>query len=169
MKRIDWKKNKTLIVIGLVVIILVVLAVVFLLSSVSNKKDDELPEKKLGKEQTSIFYNEPYKDAEKITSKQLAKEHCLDDVCIKDLTIYYTEFSNNIELNIVNKGKDTKTGYLKIVFDDKAMTVAYKNLEKGKTSPYTIQLDKKRLTDTSDFTVRKLTKEELSKINKREK
>lgn len=166
MKKFNLK-NKTLITIIVVVILLIISIVMILIGKMQDlKKDDKVIKENNLSDQTSVFINKPYKNAKKITSKKLSKEHCLNDICIKDLTIYYTAESNNIELKVVNKGKNTATGYLKVVFGEKAMTVAYNSLGKKKPSPYTIQLGKEKLSDTSDFTVRELTSEELAKIKK---
>lgn len=165
MKKIDWK-NKAVLPIVLISIVLVAVMLVLIFSNITKKKDGDSKKSK-SNEQTSVFFNNPYKDAKKITNKTLSKEHCLDDICVKNLTIYYTKESNNIELTLVNKGKKAATGYLKVVFGNKAMTVFYDSLKKE--SPYTIQLGKEELSETSDFTVRELTNEELAKIKKQER
>ncbi len=163
MKKINWK-SKTLLPIVLIAVVLVAVVLV-LIASVILKKDDEDIRKKSGK-QTSVFINDPYKNATKITNSKLAKEHCVNDICVKDLVIYYTDTVNNIEFDLINKGKEKATGYLKVVFGDKEMTVSYDALESKRPSPYTIQLGKEKLATTEDFSVRELTSEELAKFKK---
>ncbi len=164
MKKINWK-DKTLLPIVLIAVVFIAIVLILVFSAISKKNVEESKKEGSG-EQKTVFYNEPYKDATKITNETLAREHCVDDICVKDLVIYYTKSANNIEFNLFNKGKKKATGYLKIVFDDKAMTVAYNSLESNKSSPYTIQLGKEKLEDTSDFIVRELTGQELEKLKK---
>lgn len=165
MKKFNLKNKPLIMIIGVVILIIVSVLMFLIGKMLGAKKENIIKENNLN-EQTTVFINKPYKNAKKITSKKLSKEHCLNDICIKDLVIYYTDESNNIELKVVNKGKKPATGYLKIVFGEKAMTVAYNSLDKKKSSPYTIQLGKEKLPDISDFTVRKLTSGEMSKIKK---
>lgn len=167
MKKFNLKSKPVMITI-IVVGLLIICGLVVIISNIINslKNDDDVIKEKVSSDQTTVYINKPYKNAKKISSKKLSKEHCVDDVCVKDLVIYYTKESNNIELSLANKSKKPATGYLKVVFGSKAMTVAYKDLAKGKDKPYTIQLGKTSLSDTSDFTVRKLTKEELAMIKK---
>lgn len=157
------KKNKNilLIVLGIMALVLLFIGLIFVFS---NKDKDEKEVLKIGKNNYKIVNSNKYEGATVITNDRLKEEHCVDYVCIKDLTIYYLADYNNIELDIVNKGRNTATGYIKVIFKDLERTVAYKNLQKDSKTHYVIQLGSTKIDDTSDFEVRKLTAKEEKEL-----
>lgn len=159
------KKKKTIILV-IIVLALVILTVGIILAFSEEKTskgknpldDDEY------KNNYTLVNGEKYADATVITSDALKKDHCLDDICIRDLTIYESDDYNNVEMTIANNGSDTATGSLALVFEERVLMVSYDSLKGGSTVSHRIQLDKKRISNVEDFVVRNLSKEEMSKM-----
>lgn len=157
-------KRKRNIILYSIVVVASILLLVGLIVILSLKPEDKKEEIKIGKNNYRIETGKEYENATVITNDTLRKEHCVDEICIKDLTIYYFNDYNNIELEIINKGLDNASGYIRVTFGDLERTVAYKNLKKNEKTHYIIQLGDKKVPDTSDFKVRKLTSKEEKKI-----
>lgn len=156
-----FTKYKLICFIILLSVFLIILGI--LLFSKSPKQENTPPskEKKTASYKENYVYdNNIYRDATVVSNEALTKEHCLDEVCIKDLTIYQGTYYNNVVLKIVNKTTKTKTGQLALVFGDRVLFVSYKNLKEGDTTNYTVELGDKMISDSSDFTVRYLTDDE---------
>ena len=96
----------------------------------------------------------------------LASSHCLDDICITNVSIHYTGMSGRIDYTIVNNSKKSKNGYMKMVFDDVYLVVPY-NLKKGKKTEGSIQYDNTDLSNVYDYKLKKLSNKELSNIKKK--
>lgn len=157
------KKNRKILlyIVAVVASIFLLVGLIVILSTNDHGKKEE---GKIGKNNYKIVTGKEYEDVTVITNDTLKKEHCLDDICIKDLTIYYFNNYNSIELDIINKGLKSATGYMKVVFGDLERTVAYKDLKQNGEVHYIIQLDKVKVPNTDDFSIRKLTKEEEKMI-----
>lgn len=103
----------------------------------------------------------------KYDSDNLLKSHCIDNICVKNVKLYYDEKNKNgrIEYTIVNEGKKKSTGYLKLVFND-SIIIYYKDLEPKGEIQTTTQFDNKKISDKTDYKLKKLTDDEMSKIKK---
>jgi len=155
------KKNLRVMIVTVVVFLSLLL---FVIGSVLlfGGKD----KKKGGKAEYDIAEVDIYKDFKVTTSEKLKKEHCLDKICINDLTIYQDDGKYDIVFKIKNTGSLKKSGYLKVVFGNRPLTVKYTNLKGKSSTNYTIQLGKYGLGEVDDFEVRELTDKELSKIKR---
>ena len=120
-------KNNNIIlfsIIGIVLVILI-LIIIFLIPKKSNKKDNF--------EGIYILPGIPEdKDRVKVSNHTLNKEQCVEDICVRNVVINCYSDKGGIEYQITNKGKEKKTGYLKMEFDNFTATIVYQDLEKGK-------------------------------------
>lgn len=148
---------------GILLIILFTVIIVLGIVCLGNKPQDD-SKKEVEKKNNYSFVDEGmYDRAKAITNEQLRSEHCLGDICIKDLMIYRFDKHDDVVLKVINKGNNEITGQLNIVFSEMVMPVVYQNLGSGKEKVYTIQFDN-LIASTDDYTVRELTSDELSKI-----
>ena len=142
-------------------VFLILLGIILFSNSSSNKEKSPSNKDSVSNYSEHYIYdNDIYRDATVISNDNLNKEHCLDNICIKNLKIYQGPSYYNVELQIVNKTEEDKTNQLALVFGDRVLFVSYKDLKKGATSDYTIELGDEIISNTSDFTVRYLTNEE---------
>ena len=102
-------------------------------------------------------------------NEKLTSEHCLNEVCISDVTFYYRDDEGRVEYNITNTSSDykkVKSGYLKMVFDDKSLLIVYSDLRSGMTVKSQTQYMGMEIKNKEDYKLEKLTKKEISKIVK---
>ena len=153
------KKNLKLLILILVVLIVILLTIMFI--SVFNKPSNK-----------PVKGNYKYSDDKKelpgikeYSGDKLAEEHCIDNICVKNVKLYYDDKNKNgrVECNIVNKTGKKATGYLKLVFDD-SIIIYYKDLEADTERGTTSQFSNKKITDKTDYKLKKLTDKEISKI-----
>lgn len=156
-----------------IIVVTIVLALVILITGITlafrsgkSNKGKKVIDDELYKNNYTIVNGEKYADATVITNNTLKKDHCLEDICIRNLTIYQATDYNNVEMTVVNNGKGTATGSLALVFGDRVLVISYNSLDGGKSASHRIQLNKRRLTNTDDFIVRKLSKEELARVKR---
>ncbi len=151
------KKNKILIIIIALLILALICLIIFFIKPKSsslgnlydvNNEKTELPN-------TTIYKND-----------KLLEKHCLNSICIDDVIFYYNDDMGRIEYTITNNSNKVKSGYLKMVFNDLEITIVYKDLEPKKTINSKYQYSGIEIKDKSDYKLRKLTKEELSKFIK---
>ena len=153
-----YKNNKILIIVIAIIILVIVGLIVLLIPKKGedewgnsyNFSDDvvELPD--------TVTYNN-----EKLTSR-----HCLNSICVEEVTFYYSNDTGRVEYTITNTSNKTKSGYLKMVFKNEFLIIAYKDLVPKRTIKSRTQYTGKEIKDKSDYKLKKLTKEEISKIKK---
>ena len=68
-----------------------------------------------------------------VSNKNLNKEQCVGNICIRNLKITCYEDRGNITYTIRNRGGKKASGYLKLVFDNYTGYVIYDNLKSGKS------------------------------------
>ncbi len=160
LKKLNFKNTMLFIIFLSIILFFIIILFIF-----CNKKTDI--DKDYRRSNIIIFTSkDKYKDAEIITNETLKSEHCVDKVCVKDLVIYKAKTYYNIEMKIKNKSKKEASGYLKVIFKDREMTIFYNKLKSNKEKNYTIQLGERGIDDPTDFKVRKLTDKELKKLVK---
>lgn len=110
--------------------------------------------------------------------ESLTKEHCLDDICVKDLTINYIPAENKeeemsiISAVLINKGTDTKDTCIKLKFyqydesKTKDFSVCGFDLEPGKELPIETQHydDDHDLIYSTNYFLELLSEEEKEKL-----
>lgn len=162
MNKLLCNKNLKKVLLIILFTVIIVLGIVSL-KMFGNKPQDDSKKQIIKKNNYSFVDEGMYDRAKAITNEQLRSEHCLGDICIKDLMIYRFDKHDDVVLKVVNKGNNEITGQLNIVFSEMVMPVVYQNLGSGKEKVYTIQFDN-LISSTDDYTVRELTSDELSKI-----
>ncbi|MBQ8534086.1 MAG: hypothetical protein IJ463_00185 [Bacilli bacterium] len=162
--KIKNSKYNKLIYIGL---ILVVIIIIFLISLLFKDSKKELYEK-LDKQNSNIVVSDVKKEipGTHIRSlESLKKKHCLDDVCIKNIMIYYRKNSGRIEYEIVNNGKRKVSGAFKLKFDNGNSTyIVYTKLKKGESRKGVISFSNNDYSNVYDYTLNKLKDKELKKL-----
>ncbi len=151
--------NKRTIVILVIVLLLVVCSVVIF------KKISVKPT-----ELHSEFY-EFSSDEKEISGTQrysndlLTSEHCIGDICVRDVTFHYVNKIQKIEYVILNNGKKKATGYLYMKYGNHKILLSYSSLEPGKTVKNTSQLFGVEFEQHDDYTLSELTEEEKAAIH----
>lgn len=152
------KNRKTLII----VIIIVLLIIVGVVLAICFKPESN------AKPNAYDFENEAVElpNTVNYTNDKLNEKHCVGDICIDNVTFYYNDLEGRVEYTITNNSKTTKSGYLKMVFKDQELSIIYKDLGPKKTIKSRSQYMGMEIKDKSDYSLRKMTKEEISKITK---
>ena len=132
-----------------------------------DKKLLELKEK-LDKQNSNIVVSDVKKEIPGTyirSLESLKKKHCLDDVCIKNIMIYYRKNSGRIEYEIVNNGKRKVSGAFKLKFDNGNSTyIVYTKLKKGESRKGVISFSNNDYSNVYDYTLNKLKDKELKKL-----
>ena len=105
-------------------------------------------------------------DYVKVTNNGLKKEQCINDICISNVYIICTKIGGTIHFTVKNNSKKTKSGYLKINFDDYNTFIVYSKVEPGKTKNGFTTYHNHDLTKTNDYSISELTNDDLSRIVK---
>ena len=92
--------------------------------------------------------------------------HCLDDICISELTFYYIGDSGRIEYTISNHSDKKVSGYFKLVFQNQSLIAVYRDLDVNKSIRTKSQYVDTKISNKDDYVLKKLTKEEISKLKK---
>ncbi len=101
-----------------------------------------------------------------ISTDELKAEHCLDTICITDVTVYSTESEGRIECTVTNKGEESASGYLRLKFGEKGVVVHYTDISPEDSSKVVAQFKGGSLQDATDYTIEKLSKSERKNIVK---
>ena len=59
------------------------------------------------------------------SSKKLQKEHCVDNICVSNVYIYYVDDRGEIKYTVENKSSSSKKGYLKMNFNGNEIYLNY--------------------------------------------
>lgn len=153
-----FKNRKTLIVLIIIVVLIlvgVILAVFFKPESKAKPNAYDFEGEVVELPNTVTYTND-----------KLNEKHCIEDICIGNVTFYYNDLEGRVEYTITNNSKTTRSGYLKMVFNDQELSVIYKDLRPKKTINSRSQYMGMEIKDKSNYSLRKMTKEEISKITK---
>lgn len=149
--------------IGLLIIILLILLLVFFF-----KNDDSKMYEKLNEQNKNIVVSDTYKEKPGTLIRSLGslrEEHCKDDVCIKNVIIYYIKDEGRIEYEITNKSKKKVSGAFKLEFDNGNTTyVVYNKLKKKETRKGLISFTNTDYSNVYDYTLKKVKDDELKKL-----
>ena len=155
----DQNKRNILIIIIVVLILVLLLVILF---AVNNHKP-----KTNGNNYVISSKEKELNGTEEHTSEKLKSSHCVDKICVEDVSIYYNGSEGRVEYTIHNKSSKKATGNLMMVYGEDTILVAYDNLE-AKTSISTSSFFRnKKINEKEDYVLRKLTKEEEKKIIKK--
>ena len=152
------KKNRILIIVILLIILIVVGVILFLNSG--NKDTGRGNDYKFKEEVIEIPGSTTYKNDE------LSAKHCLNKICIENVVFYYNDKMGRVEYTITNTSKRKKSGYLKMVFNNKSLIIAYNDLKSMETVKSESQYMGIEIEDKSDYKLVELTEEEINKIIK---
>lgn len=165
IKKINKSKYKIIIYISLVA--LVVLLISLLVIIVSKNKENKIYEK-LNEQNKNIVVSEEYKEKPGTFIRRLdtlTKEHCKNNICIKNMKIYYIGTEGRIEYEITNKSKKKVSGAFKLKFDDGNTTyVIYNKLNKNDTVKGVISFTNTDFSNVYDYKMIALKKDELKKL-----
>ena len=98
------------------------------------------------------------------TNEKLKAVHCVDSICIENVTLYYQGTNGKMEYTIENRGSEAVSGFVQLVFGDKSLIVSYQDLkakQKIQGSSYFTEI---KIQNTEDYVLKKLTDEEKSEI-----
>ncbi len=154
------KKNKKLIIILIVVLIVIIL--ILIAHFVNKKADVSSNDYKWEINKTGVLpsgYSQLELDNE-------SKNHCVDDVCIKNIEMVFDKDSGVAKYELVNKSKKTikDTYYYIVLSNDKKLLVYIKRLKKGKSyngAAYFKDID---MYNVNDYKFVKLTEKELKNV-----
>ncbi len=162
---INKSKYKKLIYIGLIILALSIL--ILLLVFLFKNNDDYIYEQ-MDKNNSNIVVKNTYKEKPGTfirTLPSLKSEHCIKDICIKNVVIYYIKEEGRIDYEIINKGKKKVTGALKLVFDNNKSTyVVYNKLKKDETRKGSISFSELDLSNVDDYSLKNVKESELKKL-----
>lgn len=154
----EFLKNKKILIIIIAIIILIIIGLI--LFFLNGKKDTRGNNYNYNNEAIQLPGTTEYKNEE------LSSKHCLNDICIEDATFYYNDQIGRVEYTITNTSKKTKSGYLKMVFKEQTLLIVYNDLKPNSTVKSESQYMGIEIKDKSNYELKKLTKEEISKIIK---
>ena len=157
------KVNNKKMYLWICLIIMILIIVIVVLFAISNNT----PKANKNPDAVSIIPGVP-DDPNRITvtNKNMKKEQCVNDICIKDVVVTCYPDRGSIKYKITNKGKSEVSGYLKMVFDNYTGYIVYNNLGGGKTEDGYIGYSGYDLRKIKEYQLRKLSNSEYSVIVK---
>lgn len=159
MKDMDKRKLILIIVIIIILIILVILAFFGSINKFENKEIDSDKQYNF----TGNVVELP--NTVTVSNTNLSSSHCLNNICISNLKIYYVGTDGRAEYTITNNSSATASGYLKINFgNNKSLIAVYKNLNAGSSVNTVSVYSLKDLSNVSSYTLEQLTQSEINDI-----
>lgn len=159
MKKFITENMKIIIIIlSILILLLIIIGLIFAAKTTKDRND-----------QTDYtFSNEVVElpGTKILKSDKLAEEHCLDNICVSDVIIYTVNNEGRMECNITNKSNDTKSGYLRLKFNKESLIISYQDLSPDSSSKATAQYTNKKIDNINDYSLEKLTKEEIKTLIK---
>lgn len=124
-------------------------------SSFQELSGDEIYEKLKDKENKSL---------------KLHERHCLENLCINDISMKFVRSGGFINFKIQNVGNETiPEGFVKIVDKNDSSRyyyVFFNDIKGGSETFYQIQVENQVPFDLDDYNIVKLTPEELDRVKK---
>ena len=122
------KKRKIAIVVVSILLIVFILIILLFISPKDELNLDDYPSSKV-----YIIRGQKNPDEKTVTNKNLKKEQCVNNICVKNVIITINGNISQITYKITNKGDEPSFGYLKMVFngDDKQFLIY--DLQAGET------------------------------------
>lgn len=153
------KRKKMVIVIPIIVLAFLLLIIGICYAGSNGSKKDPL------ENQYRISDNVvELSGTEIIENDNLTAEHCLGDICVKDVTIYQAGNEGRIEYTIINKGSNEATDILKLNFGDTFTYISFTILQPGKSVKSRTFFRNGDYSNVTDYTLENLTEEEKESI-----
>ena len=152
------KKNRKLLFISIVVL-LIILLIIIVISRKPKRKYSDFNKYKIVdnvQELPGTYVRD---------TGNLSFSHCLEDICITNVSIHYIDNNGRVEYTITNNSKKKKVGYMKMVFGNSNLIISY-SLKRGKSVKGYIQYNNIDLSNVYDYKLSNLTKKEMSNIKK---
>ena len=158
-------KYKKIIYVGL--ILLAILLVILLFSLIFGNKEEKIL-KDLDEKNKNIVVSKTKKEKPGTLIRNLdslRKEHCKDDICVKNVIVYYIKNQGRIEYEITNNSKKKVTGAFKIKFDNgKSSYIIFNKLKKNETRQGVISFTDLDLSNIYDYSLTRLKDDEFKKL-----
>jgi hypothetical protein len=147
------------------IIIIIIIALILVLVGISlfGPQNEEVEENKTIND-SGVYVEEP--GTVTISNDDLSSNHCIDDICLSNVKIYYVDTQGRVDFTITNYSKKTVTGYLRLKFGNESLVIPYNKLKSNKSVNSSTMFIAKDLSQAVDYTIEKLTDEEISKIIK---
>jgi hypothetical protein len=158
LKNMDKRRIILIVVIIIVLIILLILAFFGSLEKFENKEIDNDKQYNF----TGNFVELP--NTVTVSNSSLSTQHCLNNICISNLKIYYIDNDGRAEYTITNNSSSTASGYLKINFGSESLIAVYKNLNAGSSITTISMYNSKDLSGVTSYTLEQLTETDLESI-----
>lgn len=152
-KIINNKKTLLIIIISILIIILIAI----ILKNSFTKKKENPTSMKISDKVVELDGTKKYE------SDSFSKEHCIQDICLYDVTVYSASNIGRVEYIIENKSSEVKSGYLKLYFGDKLVFISYSKLEPNKSMRGSTQFTGD-FSNVNDYTLAEMTKDEINNI-----
>lgn len=125
--------------------------------------------KSSSKESDSSIVNPPIKElpgTKRYTTEKLRSRHCLDSICVGDATFYYIDNQGRVDYVLTNISNDVKTGYLKMVFGEQSLVIAYDSLKPMQSVKTSSHYKNITFESKEDYVLEELNSDDLSHIKK---
>ena len=155
------KNSKTkyiVVIIALILLILIGMIEIFIFSKPKNNSQGD------SKNQYFVSSEKIEEDLKTYTNDNLQKIHCVDSVCIENVTFHYDSNSGRIDYLIENQSDKTSSGYLKLIFENQSFIISYEKLEPNQKTEGSSYYEKIEIQNREDYVLEKLKEEEKDKI-----
>lgn len=165
LNSIKKSKYKKLIFIGLIFVVLIIFILLVLLLF---RDEEKIIYDYYDKQNSNIVVSKDYKEIPGTFIRNidtLKKEHCVEDICISNMKIFYRKNQGRIEYEITNKSKKKVTGAIKLKFDNDNVTyILFSKLKKGETRNGTISYNDADYSNVYNYSLKKLNDKEFKKL-----
>ena len=153
------KHNLMVIIVATLIVILIIVGII--LASKIGKKENP-GDMSDGYDISDQVVNAP--GTKVITNDNLDAMKCLEGICISKVNVYANDDHGRVECNVTNNNTEVQSGYIRVRINNAAVTVAYRNLAPGETRSAYAAWGGKEVVSVDDYSLEKLTQEELDAI-----
>ena len=97
-------------------------------------------------------------------SPTLNSEHCLDTICVENVSFYYTDEGGRMEYTVINKSDKVASGFLKLVFGKQSLKIVYQDVPAGGKVKSGTFYANKTIESMEDYHLEYLSDEDYKKI-----
>lgn len=117
------------------------------------------------KPKTEKYDTSNYPEGTKVnTSKKLQNEHCVDNICVSNVYIYYVGDRGEIKYTVENRSSSSKKGYLKMIFNGTEIYLNYDFSQNGNKYENIASYTGTDIGKVKNYTLKKLTEKEEKSI-----
>ncbi len=98
------------------------------------------------------------------TNEQLKETHCIDVICVENVTFYYENNRGKISYSIMNQSDKVVSGFVKLVFGEQYLIAPYENLKANQKIQTSSYFEGISISAKENYVLEKLTKAEEDKI-----